>query len=111
MNQKDFDKREKQKRAANVSKGIVFTIVGAIAVCPFIWDSFIQGHEYKYIEFWPITYLIMFIGGLGLFIAGLLLLLVKGNNATASTLELDVARIRFTTETQAIINNSKPQGK
>lgn len=111
MDTNQFKKQEKKKRAANVSKGIVFTIAGILLPIPFIWDSFILGHQYHYIELLPITYLIMFGSGIASLIAGLLLLFVKGNNAGASTLELDVARIRFVTETQAIINNNKPQGK
>jgi hypothetical protein len=111
MDTNQFKKQEKKKRAANVSRGIMFTVIGVLFVIPWIYDSWIMGHEYHYIEFIPIMYLIMFGTGIAGLIAGLLLLFVKGNNASGSTMELDVARIRFTTETQAIINNNKPQGK
>ena len=105
--------KQEKKPLSKIVKGIIYTVVGILLVIPFTIDSFILGHEYHYIHFIPMMYLLAFLVGIAFMIVGIINMLVRNTvgHVSASTVESDINRLRFTAETQAIINNNKPQGK
>ena len=78
---------------------VILTVVGFLISLPFVWLVIIQGNNYHHVDFLGFLMIMGFVFGGIMFMFGAVSILV-GNRpvGTASTTDMDIARIRFEVE-------------
>lgn len=96
-----FSRNNRSNRVISFAAAIVVTVVGFIMFQPFLWSVLIFGEDHKITQS---VFLmgISFIVGLPTFLFGLVNLFLDDPAGYSSTAELDVQRIRYTTETDSM---------
>lgn len=89
----------KNKHEMRLITSLVLLIVGLLMSIPFVVDTFFLQHEYHYIEFWPMMFLLGLIVGLPMFMGGIIGLFIRNELCgSSSTAEIDLGRIRYVVE-------------
>lgn len=92
---------KKSNYAMRKITSIILIVLGFLAALPFIIDTFILNHQYHYITFWPMMFLLGLVVGGPMFLGGIIAFFTKTSNGSNSTAEIDLGRIRYTVETDS----------
>lgn len=89
-------------------KSIIMMIVGTILATPFFLNVFILDNAYRFAGFDLFLFISVFIFGACILMIGFINLIVGNSNSrNSNTSEIDLSRIRYTSETELFKNKDK----
>lgn len=92
----------KSSYTVKTTSSLILIIVGFLVSIPFIIDVMLFDNNYHYIELWPFLRFLGMLVGSSMFLFGFISLMVRNcSGGSSSTAELDLARLRYTVETDS----------
>lgn len=99
MKQKPTRYRARRSHILSFIAAVILTIVGFLISLPFVWLIIIKGNNYHNMDFLGFLMILGFVvGGISFMFGAVSLLIGNRPVGTASTTDMDIARIRFQVE-------------